>query len=177
MKRNMQNTLVLGGCRSGKSSYALELAGKISEKNRLYIATCVPYDNEMKDRVDRHQAERDETWVTVETPIKLSESISENNESSDVILIDCLTLWITNLLLDGNTEDEILAEVKKLEIVLKNSRCPVVLVSNEVGAGIVPENKLARQFRDIAGFANQRIARCVNNVFFTAAGIPLKIKG
>lgn len=177
MKVKKQNTLVLGGCRSGKSSYALELAETISEKNRVYIATCVPYDNEMQDRVDRHQAERDETWLTVETPLRLSECILEKCNSSDVILVDCLTLWVTNLLLDDNTEDEIFAEVNKLGMALSNSSCPVILVSNEVGAGIVPENKLARQFRDIAGFVNQKIAKSVENVFFTAAGIPIKIKG
>lgn len=177
MKTNRETTLILGACRSGKSSFSLEFAEKISKKNRLYIATCVPYDNEMKKRVDKHRAERDDSWRTVETPLKLSERITEESKRSDVILVDCLTLWITNLLLDDNDEDEIFLEVKKLEYALEHSKCPVVLVSNEVGAGIVPENKLARQFRDIAGFVNQKIAKSVNNVFFTIAGIPVKIKG
>lgn len=177
MKKTIENTLVLGGCRSGKSSYALELAESVSNSKRLYIATCVPYDNEMKDRVDRHQSERDETWTTVETPLQLSESIIKESNLYDVILVDCLTLWVTNLLLDGKSEEEIFEEVKKLSVAIEKSHCPVILVSNEVGAGIVPENKLARQFRDIAGFVNQKMAKCVPDVFFTAAGIPLKIKG
>lgn len=177
MKTAVKNTLVLGGCRSGKSSYALELAESVSDSNRLYIATCVPYDAEMKDRVDRHQSERDETWTTVETPLQLSESVIKESKTSDVILVDCLTLWVTNLLLDGKSEEEIFEEVKKLSEAIEKSHCPVILVSNEVGAGIVPENKLARQFRDIAGFVNQKMAKSVPAVFFTAAGIPLKIKG
>lgn len=177
MKTKSRNTLVLGGCRSGKSSYALELAESLSEKNRLYIATCVPHDDEMQNRVDRHQAERDTTWATDETPHKLAESIVEKSSSFDVILVDCLTLWITNLLLEEMTEDEIFSEVKKLETALEKSECPVILVSNEVGAGIVPENSLARRFRDIAGFVNQKIAKTVDTVFVTFAGIPLKLKG
>lgn len=177
MKETIRNTLVLGGCRSGKSSYALELAETASVTGRVYIATCVPYDDEMKDRVDRHQAERDDTWKTVEAPIKLSESISQESNSASVILVDCLTLWVTNLLVEGRSEEEILLEVDKVSKVVNDSRCPVIFVSNEVGAGIVPENRLARQFRDIAGFVNQKMAKCVTDVFFTAAGIPIKIKG
>ena len=177
MQSKAKTTLVLGGCRSGKSSHALKLAEDASDKNRIYIATCVPYDNEMQDRVNRHQGERDNTWQTVETPVDIAGTITENSSHAGVILVDCLTLWVTNLLMEDKSEEEILKEVAQLNSALEKSLCPVILVSNEVGAGIVPENGLARKFRDIAGFVNQKVAKCVDNVFFTAAGIPLKIKG
>ncbi len=177
MEIKTETILVLGGCRSGKSSHALELAEKVSGDNRLYIATCVPYDGEMQDRVDRHRKERDTTWTTIETPVEIAETILKNSRNAGVILIDCLTLWVTNLLMADKSEDEIMSEVLQLESALEKANCPVIMVSNEVGAGIVPENSLARHFRDIAGFVNQKIAKCADTVYFTAAGIPLKIKG
>lgn len=177
MKPIIKNTLVLGGCRSGKSSYAQELAESVSTTGRYYIATCVPYDSEMEERVGRHQADRDNTWTTIETPVNISESILDAGKSASVILVDCLTLWVTNLLMADKSEADILLEVEILAGALQSSACPVILVSNEVGAGIVPENSLARQFRDIAGFVNQKVAASVPDVFFTAAGIPIKIKG
>ena len=177
MQLNTETILVLGGCRSGKSSHALALAEMATEKNRLYIATCVPYDDEMQDRVSRHQDERDHTWKTIETPVNIADAILENSRHSGVILIDCLTLWVTNLLMADKSEDEILDAVTIVQSALAKAECPVIFVSNEVGAGIVPENSLARRFRDIAGFVNQKIAKSADIVFFTAAGIPIKIKG
>ncbi len=176
METKNGTTLVLGGCRSGKSSHALDLAEVASEKNRLYIATCVPYDDEMQDRVHRHQKERDATWKTIETPVEIAGTIMEHSPDSGVILIDCLTLWVTNLLMAEKSEDDIMEEVKRLQSALEKAECPVILVSNEVGAGIVPQNCLARRFRDIAGFVNQKIAKSADCVIFTIAGIPLNIK-
>ena len=172
-------TFVIGGCRSGKSRYALELAGKLSENNKIFIATCQPQDEEMRQRVARHQKDRGKTWITLEVPIALPEAVTQNSYRGDMILVDCLTLWINNLLTMTQkvSEDEVIGSVDSLTQALQTVKCPVILVSNEVGTGIVPENRLARQFRDIMGMANQRVAACAHGVIWMVAGIPLKIKG
>ena len=173
----MKNTsFVIGGCRSGKSSHALALAQQVSGKKRTFIATCIPHDNEMKKRVQNHQAERSNEWNTVEAPINLTQAILEASKNSDVILADCLTLWITNLMLDPETSEKTSSYIHELTKVMKKVLCPLIIVSNEVGAGIVPENDLARSFRDIVGFANQKVAATADNVIWTVAGIPVKIK-
>jgi adenosylcobinamide kinase / adenosylcobinamide-phosphate guanylyltransferase len=168
--------LVIGGCRSGKSRHALELTEKISGSKRIFIATCMPLDDEMKERIDHHKMERDKNWTTIEAPVQLPEAISENSREGDVILIDCLTLWINNLLMENENPDFIDKRIHKLVLAIKETKCPIILVSNEVGAGIVPENKLARQFRDIAGFTNQKVAECADSVIWMIAGIPVSIK-
>ncbi len=171
-----ETVFVIGGCRSGKSGHALELAEQISETNRIFMATCIPYDNEMRQRVARHQEERSKSWSTVEVPVFLPEAITENSQKANVILVDCLTLWINNLLLENIDTDEISGHVQRLKQSLETARCPIVLVSNEVGTGIVPENKLARLFRDAAGFVNQSIAAFSDRVIWMVAGIPVTIK-
>ena len=171
-----ETILVTGGCKSGKSRHALELAGKMSKANRIFIATSLPLDDEMKARIDRHRQERDESWKTVEAPIELSVAINENNKEGDVILIDCLTLWINNLLMNIENPDVLNQRIHELIFAIKEAKCPIILVSNEVGAGIVPENKLARKFRDLAGFTNQKVAECVDIVIWMVAGIPVTIK-
>ena len=168
--------LVIGGCRSGKSRYALELAKKTQGDRRIFIATCVPRDKEMKMRVARHKEERGKDWSTVEVPIRLPETIIEYSRKSDLILVDCLTLWISNLILDNNDLD-MPETVLHLSKSLKDAQCPVIMVSNEVGTGIVPENKLARLFRDAAGIVNQNIAACSDRVIWMLAGIPVPVKG
>ena len=172
-------TFVIGGCRSGKSRYALDLAGKLSENKKIFIATCLPQDEEMRQRVARHQKDRGKTWITREVPIDLPEAVTQNSSQADVILVDCLTLWISNLLTKTQkiSEDEVIESVDNLTRALQTVKCPVILVSNEVGTGIVPENRLARQFRDIMGMANQRVAACADGVIWMVAGIPVKIKG
>jgi adenosylcobinamide kinase/adenosylcobinamide-phosphate guanylyltransferase len=172
-------TFVIGGCRSGKSRYALDLAGKLSEDKKIFIATCLPQDEEMRQRVARHQKDRGKTWITREVPIDLPEAVIENSSQGDVILVDCLTLWISNLLTQTQktSEHEVIESVNNLTRALQTVQCPVILVSNEVGTGIVPENQLARQFRDIMGMANQRVAACADGVIWMVAGIPVKIKG
>ena len=173
----MKKTIfIVGGCRSGKSRHALELAEKIQASKRIFIATCMPLDDEMKERIDRHKKDRDKSWKTVEVPVRLPEAISEKSRKGDVILIDCLTLWINNLLIEIENHDVIDQRIHKLILALKDAKCPIILVSNEVGAGIVPENKLARQFRDLTGFANQKVAECADNVIWMVAGIPVSIK-
>ncbi len=167
----------LGGCRRGKSSYALETAQKFSGNNKLFIATCIPHDDEMKQRVARHREERSQAWETVEAPIRLPEAIIENSPGVDAIIVDCLTLWVSNLLMDSDDSDKIEMQIPRLTDAIKKSHCPIVLVSNEVGQGIVPENKLARQFRDLAGYVNQAVAECADQVVWMVAGIPVTIKG
>lgn len=173
-KKNI--TFVLGGCRSGKSSYALKLAEQIPGTEKIFIATCIPHDQEMKDRVERHRNERSSIWKTLEIPVLLAEAIRKN-DLNNVILVDCLTLWISNLLLETNELEEITGHIKNLAETLENIKCPVILVSNEVGTGIVPENRLARLFRDAVGFANQQVAAYSDRVIWMVAGIPVTVKG
>jgi len=169
-------TFVIGGCRSGKSRHALELAEKISRDSKVFIATCLPADEEMKERVAHHQKERGAGWSTVESPIFLPQAILENSRKASVILADCLTLWISNLLLDTDESQKIDEHIRYLIQSLEKAECPVILVSNEVGAGIVPENRLARQFRDIAGQTNQKVAAAAHRVIWMVAGIPVHVR-
>jgi adenosylcobinamide kinase/adenosylcobinamide-phosphate guanylyltransferase len=170
-----ETILIIGGCRSGKSSHALHLADNLAGQ-KIFIATCVPRDREMEQRVLHHQKQRNPNWKTLEVPLLLSEAIRENSRRGHVILVDCLTLWINNLIMENNDPENIDMHIQKLIQSLEKTECPVILVSNEVGTGIVPENRLARLFRDVAGFANQKIAACVDSVVWMAAGIPVEIK-
>lgn len=175
------STFVTGGCRSGKSGYALTRAGRVKGENRIFLATSVPSDSEMKERVKAHREERGDAWSTVEEPEAVSERIEELKERADVILVDCLTLWISNLLCSGTDENRIdenriKNRVERLQTALDRPGCPVFLVSNEVGCGVVPENSLSRAFRDLAGYANQQTAKTVDHVVWMVSGIPVKIK-
>ncbi len=174
----MNNVIfIIGGCRSGKSSHALKIAEDIPGGRKIYIATCVPQDDEMRQRVAKHQRERRENWTTVEEPLLLPEAILEHSSKADVVLGDCLTLWLSNLLMETNDDAKLEGMISQLTDALKNATCPIILVSNEVGTGIVPENKLARQYRDIIGLANQSVAQTANKVFWVVAGIPVTVKG
>jgi adenosylcobinamide kinase/adenosylcobinamide-phosphate guanylyltransferase len=168
---------VTGGCRSGKSKYALDTAERMQGDQKIFIATCLPKDDEMKQRIARHQQQRSQTWTTVEEPVHLHESITKISRKATVILVDCLTLWITNIMLEAGDEKKIESHVSKLINALAAADCPVILVSNEVGSGIVPENKLARQFRDVMGQVNQAVAQYANKVVWMVAGIPVTVKG
>ena len=170
-------TFVIGGCRSGKSTYALQTAEKIPGDRKIFIATCVPQDDEMTQRVARHQKERSQIWTTVEEPLHLPAAILENCPKADVILVDCLTLWVSNLLMKTGDEKKWKEAISQLSDALKKASCPLILVSNEVGTGIVPENQLARQFRDIAGWLNQAVAKCAGQVVWMVAGVPVNVKG
>jgi adenosylcobinamide kinase/adenosylcobinamide-phosphate guanylyltransferase len=155
----------------------MQTAEKVPAEQKIFIATCVPQDDEMKRRVARHQKERSQNWVTVEAPLDLPEAILQNSRRGDVILVDCLTLWVSNLLIETGDEKKIEDTIPQLIEALQKATCPIVLVSNEVGTGIVPENQLARQFRDITGWVNQAVARCANKVVWMVAGIPVTVKG
>ena len=169
-------TLVIGGCRSGKSRYALDAANKIKGDRKVFLATSVPRDPEMDKRVAAHQAERGQDWQTIEEPVMIHKTISQASKTADVILVDCLTLWTSNLMFAEYDEPGIMNAINLLIAALKQCPCPVFLVSNEVGYGIVPDNALARQFRDMAGLVNQKIAAMADRVILTVAGIDLPIK-
>ena len=171
-----QNSLILGGCRSGKSSHALALANEVSGNKKIFMATSIPTDQEMLDRVDKHVQERGPAWQTAEVPVDIPEKIEMLSPEVDVILVDCLTLWVSNLMFNGLNSQGLVKKVDQLTGVLEKAACPVIMVSNEVGSGIVPENVLARQFRDMAGFVNQKIAAASDVVTLVVAGIPMKIK-
>ncbi len=170
-------TFILGGCRSGKSRYALEAARNTSSDQRTFIATAVAFDEEMRARVTRHQAERGSDWTTVEAPLKLPEAIDAyGRHPGHVVLVDCLTFWINNLLMESAEPPAFTMKIQCLIESIGNVQCPLFLVSNEVGAGIVPENRLARIFRDSVGSMNQAVAACASRVFWVMAGIPVPIK-
>jgi adenosylcobinamide kinase / adenosylcobinamide-phosphate guanylyltransferase len=169
-----RHVLVLGGARSGKTSFAERLAMRSGEKP-VYLATAEALDLEMRERVSTHQRTRSGQFATIEEPIALSDALIEAAEVFDVVLVDCLTLWITNLLGRGH---DVAREVDRLAETLPrigNSR--IILVSNEVGLGIVPDNALARVFRDLAGSAHQRLGEICQDVYFVAAGLPMTLKG
>ena len=164
-------TLVLGGARSGKSVHAETLVVAHPAPWR-YIATAQAYDDEMVDRIALHRDRRGEGWTTVDAPLDLAGALRAVPDGHPV-LVDCLTLWLSNHLL---AEHDLDAASSELEAVLAAPRGPWFVVSNEVGLGIVPDNRLARQFRDAAGRLNQRIAACADHVLFMVAGLPLKVK-
>jgi adenosylcobinamide kinase/adenosylcobinamide-phosphate guanylyltransferase len=177
-------TLVLGGARSGKSRYAEALLDRHPGR-RVYLATAEVLDDEMAVRVGAHRARRDEDWKTVEEPLALAAALKAETEQGAAVLVDCLTLWLGNLLgvahkrgvaHEGGEAREIEAEIDGLIASIGQFGGPVVFVSNEVGLGIVPDNALARQFRDHAGILHQRLAEKADRVVFVAAGLPLTLK-
>ncbi|MDA0147649.1 bifunctional adenosylcobinamide kinase/adenosylcobinamide-phosphate guanylyltransferase [Vibrio sp. LaRot3] len=171
--------LVLGGARSGKSSYAEWQVIEQSHLKRHYIATAIAFDKEMEQRIAHHQAGRDEGWQLHECPLQVA-SLLQSFTSDDVVLVDCLTLWLNNVIFaDGNTasSEQISSTVDQLVIALQNTKAEVVLVSNEVGLGVIPMGEVTRLYVDHAGWMNQAIAKVANQVTFVAAGLPMKLKG
>jgi adenosylcobinamide kinase / adenosylcobinamide-phosphate guanylyltransferase len=171
----MKIFLVTGGARSGKSSFAQQLAAQYGE-NVAYVATCTPYGEEMLERVKLHRLSRPMEWQTIEEPLDLSAAINKVSTTTSCILVDCLTLFVSNHLCAGQNEDYISATAKNALESAKAHKAAVIFVTNEVGSGIVPENKLARDFRDIAGRVNQLFARCCDEAYALFCGIPIKIK-
>lgn len=165
----MSSVLVLGGARSGKSRYAEGLA----RGQKLYIATAEVMDDEMRARIVQHQQQRGCGWTTVEAPLELAAVLQREDKASRFILIDCLTVWLGNLMHHGR---DAMREIEALAQTVAATKGRVVLVSNEVGQGIVPENAMARQFRDLQGICNQRIAVVADEVVMVIAGIPVPVK-
>jgi len=168
--------LVMGGAKSGKSSFALKTCNDLNLK-RIFLATAQAFDQEMAERIRRHQSERGGSWQTVEEPLDLVDRIREMDGPGTVILIDCLTLWLSNQFMKHETDHAAVYEaMDALTEHLSEIRGAVVAVSNEVGAGIVPENALSRSFRDVAGLLNQQIASIAYKVVVTFAGLPMVLK-
>ncbi len=168
--------VITGGCRSGKSRFALDYASQHFSK-KLFLATGEVLDEEMAHRVENHQKARGPEWQTVEEPFEVVGRISENGRKTEVILLDCLTLWLSNLLLRWDDESRVMEEVERLAGALQKSPAASIIVTNEVGMGIVPDNPLGRRFRDLSGMANQRIAKAADTVIFMVSGIPMFLKG
>lgn len=169
--------LVTGGARAGKSRFALSLADHASCSRRLFIATAVACDAEMKSRISSHRRERNGLWKTMEEPTRLPERIPPQFlRKGSLLLFDCLPTFITNLLLAGHSEKRIESKIHSLLKALRHPGVTALLVSNEVGLGIVPENPIARQFRDLLGKVNQQAAASADEVYLLVAGLPMKVK-
>ena len=182
-------TLITGGARSGKSSFALKESGTMGGR-KIFVATAVSCDEEMSARIQRHRRERGREWETIEEPFEIAGVIRHRDSEDVVIVVDCVTVWLSNILLklsdeDGTEEpdndDYITGKINErlddlIEALKSTRHARVFMVSNEVGMGIVPESKLGRLFRDVAGIANQRLAGIAENVYLMVSGLPLKIK-
>ncbi len=187
-------TLVTGGARSGKSHFA-ELLAAQPKRPVIYIATAQIWDDEMALRVKKHQQQRPSTWRLIEEPLNIRDILIQLKDEDVVILLDCVTLWLTNLLLAGqaeaslqaeqgthgpilpdHVEPQIVATVREVAQLAREIKPPVIFVSNEVGQGIVPDNPMARAYRDLAGRSNQILAQSADNVYLVVAGLPLEIK-
>lgn len=182
--RYMQGKIILvtGGARSGKSLFAENYA-QAQQQKLAYIATAQIYDSEMETRVALHRQRRANDWQTFEAPYDADQTILQAAKDAQVILFDCLTLYTTNLLLKPGTPEDpkekqqyIMAEIDKLLISARNSQVVVLFVTNEVGMGIVPDNALARQYRDVAGLVNQKVAACADEVYLVVSGLAVEIK-
>ncbi|MEM6834609.1 MAG: bifunctional adenosylcobinamide kinase/adenosylcobinamide-phosphate guanylyltransferase [Pseudomonadota bacterium] len=169
----MKTYFILGGARSGKSARALSIAEEIGSA-RVFVATAEAWDDEMEARIARHKAERGPGWSSIEAPLDIIPAITQASANSDVCLVDCLTLWLSNLM---HHECDVDAEVKALCAAIRAATIPLVLVSNEVGLGLVPETPLGRAFRDEQGRLNQQVAAVCDKVEFIAAGLPITLKG
>jgi len=166
----MSAALVLGGARSGKSRYAEGLCAT----PRIYVATAQAFDDEMVSRISQHREQRGAAWITVDAPMDLLGALKAHDKAGCALLVDCLTLWLTNLVMaEKDGEAEVLALVEWLP----SARGTLVFVSNELGLGLVPESGLGRRFRDLHGVMNQRVAAACDQVIFVAAGLPLALKG
>ncbi|HEX7183787.1 MAG TPA: bifunctional adenosylcobinamide kinase/adenosylcobinamide-phosphate guanylyltransferase [Thermoanaerobaculia bacterium] len=173
-------TLILGGARSGKSRYALELAAR--HVRPAFVATAEPLDDEMRDRIRHHREEREESCFTLEEPVDLAGALGRLPDGTGIAIVDCLTVWLGNLVhrrgaegLSGNLED--FGEVAAFLGVIDDPPCPVVVVSNEVGLGGVSDNALARTFTDLLGRLNQKVAARAQRVVLLISGLPLVLKG
>ena len=172
MKHNV--TLITGGGRSGKSSYALKLAQ--SYKNKVFIATAEAFDDEMAERISRHQEERGNTFKTIEEPVLLAEALAGVSPGIQVAVIDCITVWLGNLMHHLKIDEKNCVPVDRFLKVLASPPCDVVIVTNEVGMGLIPADAMSRAYRDLAGAVNQKIAAVADAVFLVVSGIPFKIK-
>ena len=169
-------TLITGGARSGKSAHALALAHQAPGARRFFIATAEALDDEMHERIAHHRANRSADFATIEEPLAIGAALSELASSADIVVIDCLTLWISNLLMAGRDDGAILSEARGLAAAMADAPFASIVVTDEVGAGIVPDNPTARRFRDLLGWTNQAVAQAADRVVLMVAGYPLRVK-
>ena len=172
---NKKIIFITGGVRSGKSQFALELAQTFPGP-KAFLATAQALDREMAERIRRHKRNRPKDWQTLEEPLRVAEILMDKADDFRLILIDCLTLWISNGLMARWTEKKFFQEGDRLCKACRDASCSLVIVSNEVGLGIVPDNPSARMFRDLSGLIHQKISRQADEVYFMVSGIPLQIK-
>jgi len=168
--------LITGGCRSGKSRYALDYANRHFSR-KIYLATCEALDEEMAQRIERHKKTRGPEWQTVEEPIEIADKIRQYQDRVEVILLDCITLWLSNLLMKWDLDSKIMDEAQRMIDVIGQTQTSLIIVSNEVGMGIVPADPLSRRFRDLSGMISQNIAEVADSVVFMVSGIPMFLKG
>ncbi len=176
-KQNMPKRLyfITGGARSGKSAFAEKLADGLAGK-RAYIATAQALDPEMAARIERHRQGRSNKWDTYEEPLAVAELFRKLAGRHPVVLLDCLTLWLSNIMAHSEGDGDITDRSEDLIAAIKGFDSACIVVSNEVGLGIVPDNPIARQFRDCAGILNQKMAKIADEAYFMASGIPMRIK-
>jgi len=167
--------LVTGGSRSGKTAHALERAMRF--ENRIYLATAEAFDSEMEDRIALHRQERGNDFQTLEEPLDLVGALNRIPPETDVVLIDCMTVWLGNLMHKNGVQKEPYAEVREFLQTLENPPCNIVIVTNELGSGIVPPDAMTRTYRDHAGWLNQDIGKIADEVLLVACGLPLTLKG
>jgi adenosylcobinamide kinase / adenosylcobinamide-phosphate guanylyltransferase len=165
---------VLGGARSGKSTFALQEASAL-EGRKAFIATAEALDEEMRLRINNHKKERGKQWTTIEEPFHISQTLDEVKDFHDVVFIDCLTLWVSNMMHAGFDINSAVDEL--INVIAQDCPALLYIVSNEVGMGLVPETVLGRTYRDNLGYVNRMVAEVATDVYFMAAGIALKIKG
>jgi len=175
MPRPKKIIFITGGARSGKSRFAQELAENFPGP-KAYLATAQALDKEMAERIQRHRERRPKDWETLEEPLRVAEIVEEYGDRLRLILIDCLTLWVSNLMARF-PEGKVLEEADRLVRACQQAGCSLIIVGNEVGMGIVPDNPMARAFRDLNGLINQRVARQADEVYFVISGLPQKVKG
>jgi adenosylcobinamide kinase/adenosylcobinamide-phosphate guanylyltransferase len=168
-------TFITGGARSGKSAFAEKLALEFAGK-RAYLATAQALDAEMVARIEHHRQRRGTDWDTYEEPLAIAELLKKLSGRYGVVLLDCLTLWLSNVMARSDEDSIVMARGDELVSAIRDFSGSCVIVSNEVGLGIVPDNALARRFRDLAGFVNQRVAQAADEAYLLTSGIPLKIK-
>ena len=166
--------LIGGGVRSGKSSFAIDLAQQLGHR-RIFVATATPSDDEMRARIERHQLDRRDAFTTVEAPIALAETLA-SLEATDVVVVDCLTVWLANLLVRKDSTDAILGQVDRVVRVLQERRFHCILVTNEVGMSVHPETALGRAFVEVCGWAHQRVARVADQVYLAVLGTIVQIR-
>jgi adenosylcobinamide kinase / adenosylcobinamide-phosphate guanylyltransferase len=169
-------TLITGGSRSGKSVYAIARATEGRDARCAFLATAEALDDEMRSRIARHRANRPDAFETIEEPLNIVASLARLSGRADVIVIDCLTLWVSNLMATGARDEAILLEADALAATLRETPASSFVVTDEVGSGIVPDNPAARRFRDLLGWTNQKIGRVADEIILMVAGHPMRVK-